>query len=105
MLSRQLEAQLRALSTRAFTTSSIVFSAAPAVASAVKPKGLLAQLFGGGNRVQVPLTDPLPGVEIVETVALPTSPPKTETTTLANGCRIASENTPVRLSILVNACL
>jgi hypothetical protein len=96
MLSQGLiETGLRALGTRCLSTSSAAL-AAPAVATAVKQKGLLAQLFGASDRVTVPLTDPLPGVQPVEALAPPAVAPTTETTTLGNGLRIASENTQVR---------
>ena len=68
----------------------------PAVAVAPK-KGLFSNLFGGGSsRVSTPLSDPLPGVAIPEHIAPPKDAPKTEMTTLSNGLKVASENTPVR---------
>lgn len=93
MLRKGQATLLGALSTRALSTSAASL-AAPAVATAVKSKGFLAQLFGSDNRVTVPLTDALPGVQLPEHVA-PAGAPSTETTTLGNGVRIASENTPV----------
>ena len=59
-------------------------------------KGFLSGLFGGSSRVDVPLTDPLPGVVLPEHAEI-TDMPKTEMTTLSNGLKIASENTPVRV--------
>ncbi|GAB4821951.1 hypothetical protein N2152v2_008997 [Parachlorella kessleri] len=94
MLMRQgLEKSLQALGSRCLSTSSAALQTAPAVA-AIKSKGFFAQLFGGGQRVNVPLTDALPGVQLIEPVAPPTTAPTTETTTLSNGLRVASENTP-----------
>ena len=74
-------------------SSSAVAAAAPAVAAASK-RGLLASLFSSGERVTVPLTDPLPGVEIPAS-AVSSAPAKTELTTLANGFKVATEDTPV----------
>lgn len=92
MLSQAAE-PMRALATRCLSTSAAA-AAAPAVATAVKSKGLLAGLFGGDSRVKVPLTEPLPGVELPEAVV--PAQPTSQMTTLPNGLRIASENTPVR---------
>lgn len=69
--------------------------AVPAVATAPKSKGFLASLFGSSDRIKVPLTDPLPGVVLPEHVAPAKDAPKTEMTTLSNGLKVASENTPV----------
>ena len=81
---------------RALSTSSIA-QQLPAVATAPESKGLLSSLFGSGasNRVTTPLTDPLPGVVLPEPIAPPVDAPKTELTTLANGLKVASENTVV----------
>ena len=59
--------------------------------------GWLGKLLGSSSRIDTPLTDPLPGVE-VPPPSLPSKAPTTETTTLPNGVRIASEATPVRIS-------
>lgn len=80
---------------RCLTTSSSAQQALPAVATAPKSKGLFAGLFGGTDRVKVPLTDALPGVELPAHIAPPGEAPKTEMTTLSNGIKVASENTPV----------
>jgi hypothetical protein len=58
--------------------------------------GWLTKLLGGSQRITVPLSDPLPGVEIPAAAAPPAKAPGTETTTLPNGVTIASE------AILVN---
>lgn len=78
---------------RAFSTSSAAL-AAPAVATAGK-KSFLAQLFGSGSRVDVPLTDALPGVVIPDAVPPPAQAPATQLTKLSNGFTVASEDTPV----------
>lgn len=83
--------QLLANAARALSTSAAA-QAAPAVAAAAN-RGLLAGLFSSTKRVDVPLTDPLPGVEAVVS-DVPSAAPKTEMTTLANGVKIASEDTP-----------
>lgn len=79
---------------RAFSSSAAA-QAAPAVAVASK-RSFLAQLFGSGSRLDVPLTDALPGVEIPEAVAPSKEAPATQLTKLSNGATIATENTPVR---------
>lgn len=84
----------------ALSTSTSLQQAVPAVAAAPKSKGLLASLFGGSDRITTPLTDALPGVVLPEHVPAPKDAPKTEMTTLSNGFRVASENTPVSLHIL-----
>ncbi|EFN54308.1 hypothetical protein CHLNCDRAFT_36005 [Chlorella variabilis] len=77
---------------RAFSSSAAA-QAAPAVAVASK-RSFLAQLFGSGSRLDVPLTDALPGVEIPEAVAPSKEAPATQLTKLSNGATIATENTP-----------
>ncbi len=71
-------------------------AAAPALADTVqKSTGWLARIFGqGSNRLTVPLTEPLPGVQ-EPTYEPPASAPTTQLTTLPSGLKIASENTPV----------
>ena len=95
MLHRTLEQLPRAA--RAFSTSGALQQAAqaPAVAVASK-KSFLASLFGGSKRVDVPLTDALPGVEIPAAVPPPKEAPTTQLTKLSNGFTVATENTPVR---------
>ena len=70
--------------------------ALPAVAPDAKTGGFLSSLFGGGSRVETPMTDPLPGVHLPAHTAAPAQPPTTDFTTLSNGVKIASENIPVR---------
>lgn len=78
---------------RAFSTSAALQGAAvPAVAK----RSFIAQLFGSSSRIDVPLTDPLPGVEIPEAVEAPLEAPKTQLTKLQNGFTVATENTVVR---------
>lgn len=93
MLHRALEQQL-AKAARAFSTSGALQQAAlPAVATRPS-KGLLASLFGGSKRLDVPLTDPLPGVEIPQPVAPPKDAPATQLTKLSNGFAVATQDTP-----------
>jgi processing peptidase subunit alpha len=75
---------------RAFSTSAAAQAAVPAVAK----RSFLAQLFGSGSRVDVPLTDALPGVEIPQPIAPSKEAPTTQLTKLSNGATIATENTP-----------
>ena len=83
--------QLRALSTSA------VHHALPVTQEVPASEGLFAKLFGGfgPGRLMVPLTDPLPNVEEPSPISPPATKPETETTTLANGVKIASEATYV----------
>lgn len=100
-MARVLERALPAAA-RAFSTSAAV-QAAPAVATA--KRSFLAQLFGSGSRVDVPLTDPLPGVEIPAHIPASPEAPTTQLTKLSNGATIATENTPVRAApALPSAC-
>ena len=94
--------QLLPKAARAFSTSAAAHQAAPAVAT--QGKGFLASLFGGGKRVDVPLTDALPGVVIPEAVAPPKDAPVTQLTKLSNGFTVATENTPVRWLLLPVPC-
>jgi len=84
---------------RCLTTSASLQHALPAVAAAPKSKGLFASLFGGSDRIKTPLTDALPGVVLPEHVPASTDAPKTEMTTLSNGFKVATENTPVSYKI------
>ena len=59
--------------------------------------GLFSKLFGTPQRTTTPLTEPLPGLQYPAPATQPTSPPETKVTTLPNGLRIASEDTPVSL--------
>lgn len=60
--------------------------------------GFLSGLFGGSSRLTVPLTEPLPGVQVTHNEP-PMTAPTTEMTTLSNGFKVASENTPVRVLV------
>jgi len=79
---------------RAFSTSGAVQQVVPAVAQP-KSKGFLASIFGGGDRVMVPLSEPLPNIELPKHVDASVQAPKTNITTLSNGFRVASEDTLV----------
>jgi hypothetical protein len=47
-----------------------------------------------------PMTEPMTGVNLPAEPVYPKTPPATEITTLANGVRVASENTPVRTAAI-----
>lgn len=94
MLRRGLDQPVKVLGKGCFSTSTAFQAAAPAVA-ATSQKGFLSSLFGGSSRVTTPLTEALPGVALPSPAAVPSSAPKTELTTLSNGIKVASENTPV----------
>jgi processing peptidase subunit alpha len=84
------------VASRGVSTSASLQQALPAVATEPKSKGWLSGLFGGGgSRINVPLTDALPGLVLPEHQAPPTTAPKSELTTLSNGFMVSSENTPV----------
>ena len=89
-------------SSRCFTTAAAAqASALPAITeTASSAGGFLSKLFGGSSRLSIPLTDPLPGVELPTPAAVPSTPPSTETTALSNGFTIASEATPVSNTII-----
>jgi hypothetical protein len=59
-------------------------------------KGLWAAMFGSTPKAMPPLTQPLLGVEYPAEPNYPATPPATKVTTLKNGVRIATEDTPVR---------
>lgn len=90
----QASKALELLAGRAFSTSATLQAAAPAVAK----RSFLASLFGSGSRVDVPLTDALPGVVLPDAIPAPQTAPTTQLTKLSNGMTIATENTPVRRS-------
>ena len=83
----QVQSQLRSYAVPAL--SDVSNTAASSV-------GWLGKLLGGSSRIDTPMTDPLPGVE-VPPPSLPSKAPTTEATPLSNGVTIASEATPVRI--------
>ncbi|GMH37030.1 hypothetical protein BSKO_04903 [Bryopsis sp. KO-2023] len=76
---------------RAIATAIPAAQAVPAVSPTGSSGGFLSSIFGGSSRLAVPMTEPLPGVVEPPVVPVPSGPPKTEQTTLANGFRVASE--------------
>ena len=97
---RTLQRSKRPLSAclqNAISTSAVgQSSGSPAVAQSSSGGGFLSNLFGGGHaRLQVPLTDPLPGVENPYLQNAPKEVPPTELSTLSNGIKVASEDTLV----------
>ncbi|CAL8469178.1 g8719 [Coccomyxa elongata] len=78
---------------RSFSTA-VAANAVPALSEATTSSaGWLSKLFGGSSRLTVPMTDPLPGIELPAPTPPPAKAPTTETTTLPNGVTIASEQT------------
>ena len=61
--------------------------------------GFLSRLFGTPQRITTPLTEPLPGLDYPPPATQATSPPDTQVTTLPNGLKVASEATPVSLTV------
>ncbi len=81
---------------RSFSTA-VAANAVPALSEATSTSaGWLSKLLGGSSRLTVPMTDPLPGVDLPAPSPPPAKAPTTETTTLPNGVTIASEQTLVR---------
>ena len=74
---------------------STVQQALPVPVQDEQQSGWLASLFGSGKRGDVPLSEPLPGVQLPTPYSPPSSPPATQTSKLSNGLVIASEATPV----------
>ena len=102
---RTLQRSKRPLSAclqNAISTSAVgQSSGSPAVAQSSSGGGFLSSLFGGGHaRLQVPLTDPLPGVENPYLQNAPKEVPPTELSTLSNGIKVASEDTLVSAMLM-----
>eukprot|EP00238_Polyblepharides_amylifera_P003707 CAMPEP_0196581206 /NCGR_PEP_ID=MMETSP1081-20130531/32934_1 /TAXON_ID=36882 /ORGANISM="Pyramimonas amylifera, Strain CCMP720" /LENGTH=499 /DNA_ID=CAMNT_0041901343 /DNA_START=52 /DNA_END=1551 /DNA_ORIENTATION=+ len=81
--------------------------AVPALKSdASEKKGLFAAIFGSSPVPLPPLSLPLSGILIPDEPVYPAAYPPTEVTTLSNGVKIASENTPgstASVGIFINA--
>ena len=61
-----------------------------------KTKNMLAGMFDFSAPAKFPpMTEPMDGVALPSGYVVPKAPPTTQITTLANGVRVASENTPV----------
>mmetsp|Transcript_13978 Transcript_13978/g.30225 ORF Transcript_13978/g.30225 Transcript_13978/m.30225 type:complete len:488 (+) Transcript_13978:97-1560(+) len=92
MFGQQTMQQLQPL-VRGMMTSSVASSAAPALAAKTSSGGGIASLFGFGNaRVEVPLSEPLPGVTAPLKGIVPTVAPKLETSVLSTGTKVATIN-------------
>lgn len=83
---------------RGLKTNALLLSAAPALSKITgETGGFLASLFGVSKALAPPpLYDPLPGVRLPPPLVAPTSL-ETTVSTLSNGLKIASEDTPVSL--------
>ena len=68
--------------------------AAPAAAAAgfAQSRGIF-NLFSSPAPTGPPMTDPLPGITASSPAPMEASPPGTQVTTLANGVKVATENT------------
>lgn len=83
---------------RQITTSSFLRQAVPAVVQSPPSGGLLSRLLGDTpSNVLPPLYEPLVGVRHPEPLSDASKASETKLTTLQNGLRIASEDTPVFL--------
>ena len=92
-----LSKALRA-ATRGVSTSAGARMALPALTTAVPKPSMMSAIFGGSSGPAMPPMDqPVAGLSIPEPPAAPAAAPVTNITTLSNGAKIASEDTPVRL--------
>ena len=91
-----LSKALRA-ATRGVSTSAGARMALPALTAAVPKPSMMSAIFGGSaGPAMPPMDQPVPGLAIPEPPAAPAAAPVTNITTLSNGAKIASEDTPVR---------
>ena len=92
VLSRALRAASRGVSTSAAARMSL-----PALTTAPAKPSMLSAIFGGSaGPAMPPMDQPVPGLVVPEAPAAPAAAPSTIVTTLANGAKIASEDTQVR---------
>lgn len=92
-----LSKALRA-ATRGVSTSAGARMALPALTAAVPKPSMMSAIFGGSaGPAMPPMDQPVPGLAIPDPPAAPAAAPVTNITTLSNGAKIASEDTPVRL--------
>lgn len=90
-----LSKALRA-ATRGVSTSAGARMALPALTTAVPKPSMMSAIFGGSSGPAMPPMDqPVAGLSIPEPPAAPAAAPVTNITTLSNGAKIASEDTPV----------
>ena len=90
-----LSKALRA-ATRGVSTSAGARMALPALTTAVPRPSMMSAIFGGSSSPAMPPMDqPVAGLSIPEPPAAPAAAPVTNITTLSNGAKIASEDTPV----------
>ena len=90
-----LSKALRA-ATRGVSTSAGARMALPALTTAVPKPSVMSAIFGGSSSPAMPPMDqPVAGLSIPEPPAAPAAAPVTNITTLSNGAKIASEDTPV----------
>ena len=94
-LTMVLSKALRA-ATRGVSTSAGARMALPALTTAVPKPSMMSAIFGGSSGPAMPPMDqPVAGLSIPEPPAAPAAAPVTNITTLSNGAKIASEDTPV----------
>lgn len=77
---------------RSIATSSAASAAAPALAPA-RGGGFLSGIFGGGSRIDVPLSERLPAVTEPPKTSPPATKPGVQTSSLSSGVRVASLDT------------
>ena len=93
-----LSKALRA-ATRGVSTSAGARMALPALTAAVPKPSMMSAIFGGSaGPAMPPMDQPVPGLAIPDPPAAPAAAPVTSITTLSNGAKIASEDTPVRFT-------
>jgi len=93
-----LSKALRA-ATRGVSTSAGARMALPALTAAVPKPSMMSAIFGGSaGPAMPPMDQPVPGLAVPDPPAAPAAAPVTNITTLSNGAKIASEDTPVRFT-------
>mmetsp|Transcript_226 Transcript_226/g.521 ORF Transcript_226/g.521 Transcript_226/m.521 type:complete len:505 (-) Transcript_226:438-1952(-) len=92
-VSNALRVAARGVSTSSLSAIGLPALATTAATPASTAPSFLASLFGGAVSTMPPMDQPLKGLFIPDAPLAPTTAPKTHITTLANGAKIASEDT------------
>ena len=91
-LSNALRAASRGVSSSAYARMAL-----PALTAPAKKPSMMSAIFGqSAGPAMPPMDQPVPGLVLPDPPAAPAAAPATLITTLANGAKIASEDTQVR---------